>query len=146
MFVKVYRHVLISRNETPKTEGASSKSGMHGNSSTPEKIEQRTEELKLTPTRSTRSATKASKEEQNATPEKPAANESSAKVKNADCEKKNEIEEKFGDLIEFYNLVYVKEIKDFALKFAQARTVCVYLFLFMFIRFVCLFCCCTVSL
>ena len=118
----MYRHVLISRGAAPKTEGISSKGDSHGNPSTPSKGDHKQEELKLTPTRSTRSATKANREEQSATVEK-STNDSSATAKAAEPCKKNECENKYGDLIEFYNLVYVKEIKDFALKFAHAQTV-----------------------
>lgn len=80
------------------------------------------EDAKLTPTRSTRSATRAGKEDQSSTPDK-TSNEASAKAKILEAVKQNENDEKHGDLIEFYNLVYVKEIKDFALKFAQVRSV-----------------------
>ena len=111
---------------TPKTEGASSKNDLHGNPSTPSKNDQKQDELKLTPTRSTRSATKANREDQSVSVEK-SVKESSAKPKTSDSDKKNECEDKYGDLIEFYNIVYVREIKDFAMKFAKAQTVCWYL-------------------
>ena len=97
---------------------------MQGTPSTPHKSEQKTEEQKLTPTRSTRSATRASKEEQVLTPEK-TTTDASVKAKITEIvQQQRENEEKYGDLIEFYNLVYVKELKDFALKFAQTRSVC----------------------
>lgn len=119
---EVYRYVLISRKEAPKTEGAALKGAMQGTPSTPHKSEQKTEEQKLTPTRSTRSATRASKEEQVLTPEK-TTTDASVKAKITEIvQQQRENEEKYGDLIEFYNLVYVKELKDFALKFAQTRS------------------------
>eukprot|EP00794_Sanderia_malayensis_P018721 gene18721-20610_t len=111
----VYRSVFISRKETPKPAEQDGKAP-----TTPVKTEKSMEELKLTPTRTTRSAAaKASAREEQKTPEKAKSSEPRpGKSEAKDLKSKPEFEEKFGDLIEFYNLVYVKEIKDFALKFA----------------------------
>ena len=114
----MYRHVLISRGAASKTEGASSKND--GHPSTPIKGEQKQEELKLTPTRSTRSSTKANREDQSSNAEKSSI-DSPSRAKASDLDKNNELQDKYGDLIEFYNAVFVKEIKDFALKFSKPQ-------------------------
>jgi len=115
---EVYRHVLISRGATPRTEHASSKND--GHPSTPSKGEPKQEELKLTPTRSTRSSTKASREDHSSIAERSSV-DSPSRAKATELEKNNEFQDRYGDLIEFYNAVFVKEIKDFALKFSKPQ-------------------------
>ena len=111
-----------------KTDGVTSKNETQGSSAptTPDKNDDRLEEQKLTPTRSTRSATRAKSGV--STPDRPSdASPIKSKTKEIKTEIQ-EVEEKNGDLIAFYNLVFVKEIKDFALKFAQKGSVFIYHF------------------
>ena len=113
--LQVYRHVFISRKEKPKTETSTSTTNEDQGAaapSSPDKAAQGTEEQKLTPTRSTRSASKANKDDFKSVQIKTEPQE--------EPKEKNVTEATYGDLIEFYNHVYVKEIKDFALKFAQS--------------------------
>ena len=108
---QVYRLVFISRKEilvTPPQGPAAKDDGKKSATATPEKEDKKSEDLKLTPGRTTRSASKATKDDSKPTPEKPKV--VAMEVDEDHQAARVEFEEKFGDLIEFYNLVSQQDL------------------------------------